>query len=405
MSPTTPTEDHEHGEDRERQRFVPILPPPELPVPPARDYQQPPSELQDPDATIVGLPSDATVVAGPLQDPEQDEGLVADLLGEPETEAMPQAPPATSAWTMPQAVLDQDSPQELVPDAAGLPAAESAGFLPWSGNDEEAAAAAAAAAETPEIIPERPAAAPAASEQLAPAPAAAHGADDRAATTASAGGAAASGPGFLSRELAVGPLRLHGAWWLALVAVLLVLVLLIVLIVNVTARGGDDAAGPAPTESASGSASATTSPGAQLPSGVRQAIADGAYVGAGGPAPANVTQASSVLDGDVAVVVTPSGNIGCDLAAQDAGCGVKSSRTGKTSHWWVPLGGADARALGARAQDPAWIRAGKKAQTLPYGSSVQHGDLVCASEQNGLTCWDLKTGHGTFLSRSTQVTF
>jgi|GEM_PF-358463 len=389
MSPSRPEQENEDGQDR--PHFVPILPPPEIPVPPARDYEQPPSELQDPDATIVGIPSDATVVAGPLQDPEQDAGLVADLLGEPETEAMPQTPPATSAWTMPQAVVPQDHPQEPVPDAAGLPAAESAGFLPWSGNDEAAAAAAAAAAETPDITPEQ--SAPQAAPQAATAGA------------ASAGGAAVAGPGFLSREVAVGPLRLRGAWWLALVAVLLVLVLLIVLIVNVTARGGSDAAAPTPSDSASGSASATTSPGAQLPSGVRQAIADGAYVGAGGPAPANVTQASSVLDGDVAVVVTPSGNIGCDLAAQDAGCGVKSSRTGKDAHWWVPLGGADAPALSAHAQDPAWIGAGKKAQTLPYGSSVQHGDLVCASEQNGLTCWDLKTGHGSFLSRSTQVTF
>ncbi|MDO5751027.1 MAG: DUF6287 domain-containing protein [Rothia sp. (in: high G+C Gram-positive bacteria)] len=38
-------------------------------------------------------------------------------------------------------------------------------------------------------------------------------------------------------------------------------------------------------------------------------------------------------------------------------------------------------------------------QVIPYGTTVYYGDFVFSSEENGLTVWNAKTGHGAFLNR------
>lgn len=44
-------------------------------------------------------------------------------------------------------------------------------------------------------------------------------------------------------------------------------------------------------------------------------------------------------------------------------------------------------------------------RTLPYGQMIQTGSFVCASEQNGVTCWNTSNGHGVFINRSEHLTF
>lgn len=436
MSPTTPPEDHEHGEDREKQRFVPIQPPPEIPAPPAaHTYEVPPDEIDglpdpavEPGATVLHPFADETIVAPLPPVAEADGGLIADLLGEPEAESLPQDPPSSSAWTGPAAT--RPSTGQSVPDDAAGATAHDGGFDQGRVEQGRLDQGRVEQDEDREQEQDReqtgqerlgrdrmdgtPVATPAMEEARAESPstssrhgrrAAAEGGAERTPREHSAD----HGPavGFLQREVSVGPVRLRGSWWaLAAAALVLVVVLVIVLAVVTSVRQEATSSDPAPAGSAAASsapASDAASP-SRLPTAVRQAIADGAYVGAGGPAPAEVTEASAVLDGDVAVIVTPSGNIGCDLAAEDAGCGVKSYRDDDKA-WWAALRGDGAPALSSRSQEPAWMKAGHRAQVVEYGQVVEHGSLVCASERTGLTCWDVRTGHGVYLHRNGNAAF
>ncbi|MBR5951412.1 MAG: hypothetical protein IKZ87_08290 [Actinomycetaceae bacterium] len=37
--------------------------------------------------------------------------------------------------------------------------------------------------------------------------------------------------------------------------------------------------------------------------------------------------------------------------------------------------------------------------TIPYGTVVYDNNFVCASEENGMTCWSMESGHGFFINR------
>ena len=121
--------------------------------------------------------------------------------------------------------------------------------------------------------------------------------------------------------------------------------------------------------------------------------------------------------------LTPTGNIGCDVISGDSMvvCMLKESqwtekvdspgidpKTGKpvqrrafqlqlkadgSSQVTAP-GGANG-AMGNRSST----------KTLQYGQMLHVGTFVCASEQNGVTCWNHTTGHGAFLNRTEHITF
>ena len=112
-----------------------------------------------------------------------------------------------------------------------------------------------------------------------------------------------------------------------------------------------------------------------------------------------------------AMIVSPSGNIGCDLSAHHAGCGVLSYRSDGTygkdeagsPKWWFDLssGGTPqlaGRSEGAFSLDEAFRGGGSSPQVVEYGQSVTFGSWVCRSEENGMTCRNTETGHGVFLS-------
>ena len=112
-----------------------------------------------------------------------------------------------------------------------------------------------------------------------------------------------------------------------------------------------------------------------------------------------------------AMIVSPSGNIGCDLSAHYAGCGVLSYRSDGTygkdeagsPKWWFDLssGGTPqlaGRSEGAFSLDEAFRGGGSSPQVVEYGQSVTFGSWVCSSEETGMTCRNTETGHGVFLS-------
>ena len=112
-----------------------------------------------------------------------------------------------------------------------------------------------------------------------------------------------------------------------------------------------------------------------------------------------------------AMIVSPSGNIGCDLSAHHAGCGVLSYRSDGTygkdeagsPKWWFDLssGGTPqlaGRSEGAFSLDEAFRGGGSSPQVVEYGQSVTFSSWVCRSEENGMTCRNTETGHGVFLS-------
>jgi len=125
---------------------------------------------------------------------------------------------------------------------------------------------------------------------------------------------------------------------------------------------------------------------------------------------------------ETAILVTPSGNIGCDLGPDEyyGGCGISSYIQDKPfgvneigySLWWVAglsssgvphmatRGGASTYLLGQ--ENPRDYLA---PMVVGYGQVVYYRTLVCASAENGLTCWNTATGHGAFMNRTTTLFF
>lgn len=104
----------------------------------------------------------------------------------------------------------------------------------------------------------------------------------------------------------------------------------------------------------------------------------------------------------------PSNNIGCYLSADQVRCDAAQ----KT--WVAPppptpceLEYGHGVALPAGGP-PYFVCAGDTTlggpDVLAYGDSAQRGHLRCDSSQAGVTCVDLSSGHGFFLSRATVST-
>ena len=141
------------------------------------------------------------------------------------------------------------------------------------------------------------------------------------------------------------------------------------------------------------------------------------------PAAPAAPQATSFVSDNLvtektAMIVSPSGNIGCDLSAHFAGCGVLSYRSdgtyGQSSmgspNWWFDLSSGNTpqisgRSEGAFSLDAAFRGDSSAPQVVEYGQSVTYGSWVCSSEETGMTCRNTETGHGVFLSSARYETF
>lgn len=101
---------------------------------------------------------------------------------------------------------------------------------------------------------------------------------------------------------------------------------------------------------------------------------------------------------------SPTGNIGCYVDGEEARCDV-------AEHTWAPpprpadcdldYGGLGVGATGAAS----FVCAGDTSldpsnPPIPYGESIQAGQLRCTSEEVGMTCLSTGSGHGFTVSRT-----
>jgi hypothetical protein len=136
---------------------------------------------------------------------------------------------------------------------------------------------------------------------------------------------------------------------------------------------------------------------------------------AGGPVPDSAVELEVLHAQDgtrSSALQTPSGNIYCEFGRTAHGCGVKSYRaeeqygsTEQGPRWWFDLAAGTRPAIDAAGDPPSEAYREDSAQVLQYGRVAYIGDDVCASEEDGLTCWNAQTGHGVFLSRGGYQTF
>lgn len=129
----------------------------------------------------------------------------------------------------------------------------------------------------------------------------------------------------------------------------------------------------------------------------------------GGPLPTTAKPAEVFAEGNsgrYALIVSPSGNIVCQIASrEDASCVMKTmNKEFPRDESGAPMneiaaGGPQVPEQRAPLGELLWQHEGVEAQTIPYGEQVHFDGVVCASERNGMTCWDVTTGHGAFLNK------
>lgn len=195
-------------------------------------------------------------------------------------------------------------------------------------------------------------------------------------------------------------------------------------IVTVTlAAGGGSLATASPALGAGSHAAAQASPvstsvvataAGKCPRGVK--LPRGIDPRACGPIPRGAKRVKAIHvseygGGRTAVIVSPSGLTGCDLARRYSGCGslgliskpIKVNPIGD-AYWWISLGSGRAK-FGAKGDAPYFMYNQPKAQVVPYGGAVYYEKVACLSAKTGLTCWDSKTGHGLLISSTRAVTW
>ncbi len=113
--------------------------------------------------------------------------------------------------------------------------------------------------------------------------------------------------------------------------------------------------------------------------------------------------------GDLQTFISPSGNVGCILDADYARCDIVDRE------WSPPPRPADCefdygQGIGlAPGERAAFVCAGDTTlggeQILAYGSVLTRGQLSCDSSENGITCRDVRTGHGFTIAREVYQLF
>jgi hypothetical protein len=103
-----------------------------------------------------------------------------------------------------------------------------------------------------------------------------------------------------------------------------------------------------------------------------------------------------------AFFASPSGNIGCSVAQQGARCDI-AKRDWKPTPPPEPCELDYGNGISLGANGAQFTCAGDTAlgapDVLEYEQRAQRGNFFCDSAQNGITCSDLRTGAGFFISR------
>ena len=168
----------------------------------------------------------------------------------------------------------------------------------------------------------------------------------------------------------------------------LIAVILLGFVIYVFKRGYE---GPAtnsnttPSTSSSAPAQATPSPSATTEEPVKY------------PAPADAITVDSFS--------SPSGNITCSFTADGVSCGIKESD-------WAEDGYASCSGSQVGVLSATKDKAGQSCESavpgggnaLAYGAAATKGDFACSSTQDGISCWNTKTGQSFALARGGWMT-
>ena len=168
----------------------------------------------------------------------------------------------------------------------------------------------------------------------------------------------------------------------------LIAVILLGFVIYVFTRGYE---GPStnsnttPSTSSSAPAQATPSPSATTEEPVKY------------PAPADAITVDSFS--------SPSGNITCSFTADGVSCGIKESD-------WAEDGYASCSGSQVGVLSASKDKAGQSCESavpgggnaLAYGAAATKGDYACHSTQDGISCWNTKTGQSFALARGGWMT-
>lgn len=103
---------------------------------------------------------------------------------------------------------------------------------------------------------------------------------------------------------------------------------------------------------------------------------------------------------------TPTGNIGCTIEAERTECSVLSlSDSGNRTANALIIEDGEVYTTRINGR-PAWVAATNSDEyVLQYGETITFENVICLSEQEGLTCQDSITGAGGTLNRSGVSTY
>ena len=102
---------------------------------------------------------------------------------------------------------------------------------------------------------------------------------------------------------------------------------------------------------------------------------------------------------------SPSGNITCSFTADGVSCGIKESdwaEDGYASCSGSQVGVLTASKDSAGQSCESAVPGGGNA--LAYGAAAAKGDYACHSTQDGISCWNTKTGQSFALARGGWMT-
>lgn len=186
--------------------------------------------------------------------------------------------------------------------------------------------------------------------------------------------------------------RSRATWWACGGCLLLALIVALVAIFGLRSffSGGDDES----AQQTSASSSASKEP-SEKPSESKTETSTEAEDKS--PAPDDAK--------DLSRVVSPTGNITCSLDDDSVGCSLDDRSFGGDSEDCssgpFSIGVADEKA----DLQCGTTFGGDSPTTLAYDESAAQGDTACRSESDGMTCWNVKTGHGFSVAKSGYETF
>nr|WP_281067180.1 hypothetical protein [Brachybacterium fresconis] len=116
------------------------------------------------------------------------------------------------------------------------------------------------------------------------------------------------------------------------------------------------------------------------------------------PAPDDATELTKLQ--------SPSGNISCTLEEDSASCSLVDRDYSGAGLEDCDSGPFSITVAGKESElDCGQSYLHENATTLEYDLSAKHGDMACTSRFDGMTCWNVMTGHGFMVNRATYETF